>query len=285
MLDFMQDPKHVGGLPGIILSLHTWTQVLLLHPHIHCLVTGGGLWGDGTWRLPKRDTLLPYKAVMNKFRGKLLDYIDKAIKKGKIKLPVDMNRQQWTNLKNKLGRKTKWNVKICERYRHGQGVATYLARYLRGGPIANSRIVSLVDGMVRFRYRINGNKHKKFDYTSLPIGEFIQRYLLHVPVPNSKNVRNYGLYSPNKKVELEKCREMFGQLPIDETEFLTWQKFCEEQGDKHPELCPKCGKKLIRLDVIPPKRNSNRIETRLKRKAELKFPSVGGPAIFCGGQL
>jgi hypothetical protein len=131
---------------------------------------------------------------------------------------------------------------------------TYLARYLRGGPIANHRIVSCENGEVKFSYRINGKKSNKKDFMTLPISQFIQRYLLHVPVPKSQNVRYYGLYAPGKKDELEKCRKMLGQLPVSETEFLTWQEFCKKQGEEHPELCPECGKKLICLDKIPAER-------------------------------
>jgi len=270
LFDFLEDPKHVGGLPGIILSLHTWTQTGLLHNHIHCLITGGGLGSDGTWRNPKRDGLLPYKAVMIKFRGKFLDFIDKAIGKGEIQLPEDMTPQKWINLRNKLGRKVDWNVNIREKYKHGAGVVTYLARYLRGGPIANHRIVSCENDEVKFSYRVNGKKSNKKDFMTLPISQFIQRYLLHVPVPKSQNVRYYGLYAPNKKDELEKCRKMFGQLPVDETEFLTWQEFCTDRGDEHPEMCPECGKKLICLDKILPERK--RVEPINTGSFPLKIP-------------
>ena len=270
IFDFMEDDKHVGGTPGIIASLHTWSQTIIQHIHIHCLVTGGGLAPDGTWRTPRRDSLLPYQAVMVKFRGKLLDLIDKAINRGDIQLPDDMSPQKWINLRNKLGRKIKWNFNIRERYKHGEGVVTYLARYLRGGPIGNHRIISCDDKEVTFSYRINGEESNKKGLMSLPINQFIQRYLLHVPVPHSRVVRYYGLYAPAKKAELEKCRELFGQLPVVETEFLTWQEFCEKQGEDHPELCPECGKKLLFLNEIP-----------TKRKHELKFPISGGQAIFC----
>lgn len=271
LFDFMEDEKYVGGQPGIILSLHTWSQTLILHPHIHCLITGGGLAQDGAWRKPRRDTLLPYKAVMIKFRGKLLDFIDKAVGQGEIELPTPMNPQKWTNLRNKLGRKVKWNVNVRERYRHGQGVVTYLARYLRGGPIGNHRIVSCENDEVTFSYRLNGEKSNKKATMTLPINQFIQRYLLHVPVPRSKSVRCYGLYAPGHKERLAKCRELFGQLPAGKTEFLTWQQYCEKQGDAHPEVCPECGKRLIYLEEIPAARKA----TQPKRRGAfnpLKWP-------------
>ncbi len=223
---------------------------------------------------------------MIKFRGKLLDRLDRAIEKEKIILPADMNHRQWTNLKNKLGRKVTWNVNIRERYPHGKGVLIYLARYLRGGPIANHRIVSCENDEVTFSYRVNGKKSKKKDFINLPIGDFIKRYLLHVQAPNSKNVRSYGLYAPDKKKDLEKCRSIFGQLPVAEEEFLTWQQFCEEQGEEHPELCPVCEKKLVHLDSIPAERDPLQVKVALEKKwrrLQLKFPfSVGDGVIYDG---
>lgn len=270
LFDFIEDDKHVGGTPGIISTLHTWSQTLILHPHIHCLVTGGGLDCNGVWHKPKRDTFLPYKAVMVKYRGKLLDYIDIAIGKGEIELPAEMNRQQWINLRNKLGRKVKWNVNFRERYKNGQGVTTYLARYLRGGPISNHRIMSCDEEKMRFSFRINGGTSNKKSIMSLSIGQFIQRYLLHVPVPHVKRVHSYGLYAPGNQDKLDECRKIFGQLPVSETEFLTWQEYCEKRGEEHPEQCPVCGKQLVIIEAIP---NA--------RARESKFLPVGLQPIFC----
>jgi hypothetical protein len=284
LFDFMEDERHVGGEPGIILSLHTWSQTLILHNHIHCLVTGGGLAADGSWRNPRRDSLLPYKAVMVKFRGKLLDLIDTAIEKGEVKMPEQMKRQKWINLRNKLGRKVKWNVNFRERYRHGQGVVTYLARYLRGGPIANHRIVSADSEKVTFSYRVNGKQSNKKDFMTLPISRFIQRYLLHVPVPRCRKVRFYGLYAPAKKAELEKCRKLFGQLPIDGAEFLTWQEYCGKQGEEHPELCPQCGKPLVHLEKIPSPRKGVQAQVR-KEDTPLKWPMPSGSGVCYDGMI
>jgi hypothetical protein len=216
---------------------------------------------------------------MVKFRGKLLDRIDKAIDKGLIQLPGEMNRQKWSNLRNKLGRKVKWNVNFRERYKHGKGVVTYLARYLRGGPIANHRIISCKNDEVTFSYRINGEVSNKKGTMTLPVKQFIQRYLLHVPVPKSQTVRYYGLYSPGYKDALEKCRKVFGQLPVEETEFLSWQEFCDGRGEEHPELCPQCGKRLVRLEEIPAKRKM--IIQKESWGVPLKYPSTVGAGIYC----
>jgi hypothetical protein len=253
LFELLGDKKHLGAVPGIILSLHTWSQTLILHPHIHCLITGGGLMASGAWRSIENGYLLPFRVVMIKFRGKFLTYLDKAIDDGNVHLPEGMSLQQWKNLKNKLGR-VKWNVNIRERYEHGRGVLSYLGRYIRGGPISNKRIISCENGKVKFWYRVNGegSGSKKRDPMTLPVEQFIGRYLLHVPKPRSKVVRYYGIYNSHKEGDLKKCMECFDQELPQEEEFLDWQSYCDGRGDEHPELCPVCGKRLICLSMIFP---------------------------------
>jgi hypothetical protein len=156
-----------------------------------------------------------------------------------------MRPQQVQNLMNKLGRK-KWNVRICEKYPHGCGVLTYLARYLKGGPISNSRIIEVTDSNVTFNY---GRKRREL--MTLPINEFIERFLEHIPQPNAILVRSYGLYSVNKRGELEKCRELLGREPIAEPQKIKWQD-CFEDSNNHPELCPICGKRLVMTSILKP---------------------------------
>jgi hypothetical protein len=246
--EFFSDTKHVGGKPGIIATLHTWGQTIILHPHIHCLITEGGLDCTRWMETRQKGYLLPIEAVMMVFRGKLLDYINKAIEKGVISLPENMTMQQWKNLKNRLGRKN-WNVHIRERYDHGKGVLVYLARYMRGGAISNKRIASFTDEGVTFTYK-NSDRSGKESMT-LPACQFIQRYLLHVPAPFTKVVRYYGLYAPQARRELTLCRFLFNQDALTEPESLDWQSYCEKKGDDHPERCPVCGSRLIRFMDIP----------------------------------
>jgi hypothetical protein len=247
LFEFFLDQKHRGGKPGITAAMHTWSQTLIDHPHIHCLITEGGLSEEGQWIEKRNGYLLPVRAVMAVFRGKMLDYVDRLVEKGRITLPAVMSVQRWKNLRNKLGR-GKWNVHIRTRYEYGQGVLKYLSRYIRGGAISNKRIQSFKDGAVIFRHRSGDNKTEKMH---LPVGEFLRRYFMHVPEPNTKVVRYYGLYASTAKEELSQCREQLGQLPIKEREEIDWQSYCEEQGEDHPELCPICGKKLVRVADIP----------------------------------
>ena len=138
------DPRDVGAQPGIRAALHTWRQTLVLHPHGHCLVTGGGLPPDGQGKAVRQGFLLPARVVRAGFRGKMLEAIRQAYARETLGLPEGMRPQPFLNLLGRLGHpgKTPWNVRIMERYRHGAGVVTYRARYLRGGPLKHARLVA-----------------------------------------------------------------------------------------------------------------------------------------------
>ena len=243
LVELLADEKYLGAKPGIIATLHTWSRTLTLHPHLHCLVTGGGLIGK-KFKSVSKGYLLPFAVVRDKFRGKFLYYLREALRNDRITIPNGMRLQQVYNLLNKLGRK-KWNVHVKETYAHGQGVLIYLSRYLRGGPISNKRIVNIKDGNVIFN-----SGRKKRHLLTLSLCEFIERFVQHIPEKNEVRVRTYGLYHHNCKSELEYCRQLLGQGPIEEQEYLDWQQICETQGDSHPERCPECGLRLVA--VRPP---------------------------------
>jgi Putative transposase/Transposase zinc-binding domain len=253
--ELLGDAKYLGAQAGIIAALHTWSQTLVLHPHVHCLVTGGGLTADGQWRAVHNGFLLPVRVVMAVFRGKLLAAIRQGVAHGRLTLPAGKSGQQLENLLNKLGR-TKWNVHIRERYPHGDGVLTYLARYLRGGPLANQRLVSCEQGVVTFRYRVNGETagSQRRGLLTVPLAEFLRRYLVHVPPPGTKVVRGYGLYAPTKGADLARCRGYLGQGTVGQPPVLDWQTACQDRGDEHPERCPVCGRLLVCLGVHLPSR-------------------------------
>src|SRR5262245_20274459 len=216
----LADLKYLGAQPGIIAALHTWSQTLVLHPHLHCLVTGGGLTPDGRWQAVRNGFLLPARVVMAVFRGKMLDAIRRAWTRGELVMPEGLRPQQVLNLLNRLGppRKTRWHVRIMERYAHGAGVVTYLARYLRGGPIKNARLVAYDGDRVTFSYRARQEEADAGVASpprmTLPVAAFLQRWLLHVPVPQTRTVRCYGLYHATQTAALALCRTALGQPPV-----------------------------------------------------------------------
>lgn len=250
--ELLEDPKHLGAKIGIIASLHTWSRKLALHPHLHCLVTAGGL-AHGDWVASSTKFLLPFGIVRAVFRGKYLHHLKEALGRGELLLPEGIGPQQARNLFNKLGRRKKWNVKLKETYSYGEGVLIYLARYLRGGPISNGRIHGIQNDMVTFNYG-----RKKLRLMCLPIQTFIGLYLQHVPPPNTIMVRSYGLYHHNAREELVKCREIFGQPPLEAPEFLDWQTLWQDRSEEHPDRCPVCGKQLITVERFAPEKKSPR---------------------------
>jgi len=249
----LADPQYLGAQPGILAALHTWSQTLVLHPHVHCLVTGGGLTPAGQWVAVRHGFLLPARVVMAVFRGKMVDAIRRTLARGEFALPEPMGPQQVLNLLNRLGhpRKTKWNVLIMERYRHGAGVVTYLARYLRGGPIKNARLVAFDGARVTFLHRTRQEGSAAPQRITLPVADFLQRWLLHVPMPQTRVVRSYGLYHPSHAAALAVCRAALGQPPLEVPAALDWQTVCAQRGDAHPERCPTCGQRLVCTGVIP----------------------------------
>jgi hypothetical protein len=257
LFELLGAPTYLGARPGIMAALHTWGQTLVLHPHIHCLVTGGGLTPEGQWVAVHNGYLLPGRVVMAVFRGKLLDALRRAFHRSALALPGEMRPQQFHNLLNRLGhkKKTRWNVRIMERYPYGRGVATYLARYMRGGSIKNARLVSFDGHRVTFLYHNNhdtpeGGKGARQPMT-LPVDDFLGRVLLHVPAPHTQVVRCYGLYHHSKAASLLVSRTHLGQPPVEVPARFDWQTYCAQRGEAHPERCPTCGQLLVFTAIIP----------------------------------
>jgi hypothetical protein len=142
LFELLEDPRFLGAKPAFLSALHTWGRSLSLHPHLHVLIADGGLNQDGAWVKPRRSHFLPARVVMLVFRGKLLDALRQALEHGELRVPADSSRQRVRSLLNSLGRK-KWNVHIRARYAHGAGVAAYLARYLKDGPLKNAQLIDV----------------------------------------------------------------------------------------------------------------------------------------------
>jgi hypothetical protein len=129
---------------------------------------------------------------------------------------------------------------------------------MRGSPLRPERIVSWVKDQVRFSYVDNratkeqGSKVRKF--MQLPTEQFVKRLFQHVPEPNVKIIRHWGLYGARCQEELNQCRELLGQDPVAETPEIEWQEVCAHLGSMHPERCPECGTRLVEGAIIKPER-------------------------------
>ena len=243
LLTLLGDKKFMGAKPGIIAALHTSTRTLALHPHVHCLVTGGGI-KNAEWVKCKKKILLPFKVIAKLFRGKVRDFTQKALAKGSLFLPKGSRLQEWKDELNRLGR-VKWRVRVMEKYSHGKGVISYLARKLRGGPILNSRIISVTENAVEFHV----DREKNLTM-SLPPVEFISRYLQHVLPPRFISVRSWGIYSNSaRKGDFAICRKLFGQPEfVRDEKSMEWTDVlaaCLPANAPRVWVCPVCGKKLV----------------------------------------
>jgi len=246
--ELLADPKYLGALPGAIASFHSWAQTLFIHPHLHFLVTGGGLTAQGQWLAVRDDFLLPGRVLSAKFRGKFLAFLRQTLQEGRLLLPPDLSPQRGLNLFNKLGR-TKWHVQIMPPYKHGRGVIDYLGRYVRGGPVSSRRVTPHSEDSILLRYK--DETRTRILFMPLSIHEFLTRFLRHVPEKRVHLARGYGLFAPRKRAQLNAARQLLGQLPVTPPEEISWQTACSLAGPEHPELCPVCGKPLIRVELSP----------------------------------
>lgn len=239
-----KDQRYLNAKPGFICALHTWGRNLSLHPHIHCLITHGGLTDSSKWKNPNKKCLFPRKVVMIIFRGKINAFIKEALKQGTLVVPQNESPQQVINLCNKLGRK-QWVVHFCKRYDHGKGVARYIAKYVRGGPI-KSKQIKMNNGKINFSYA--SHRTKKIEALSISVNDFIARWLNHIPVPKKQLVRSYGLYSPRAIKALNTARKQHKQKAVAKPEVLMWQGYLEGKEQSH--ICPKCGAELKHGEAI-----------------------------------
>jgi len=203
------DPRWCGGLPGVLMGLHTWSGQLLLHPHVHALVTEGGVAEDGGWIFPKKSIFLPKEVLRKVFEGKFQHRLEKMIRGDQLRLPPDLNQHQALKLMKRASRQG-WIVDRRDRYQHGRGVATYLARYMRGGPLKNHQLIRADHQIVCFRYVRDKSRKRKSATLELSIDEFFRRLFEHVPVPGMHVVRAFGLFHPCHRDTLEQLREQLG---------------------------------------------------------------------------
>ena len=231
LCQLLSDERYLGADVGLLASLHTWGRTASFHPHVHVLVTGGGL-RCGQWRRLKKDFLLPVGVLKSKFRGKWLSWLNAAYAQGELKLPEHWSDSDWRRTLRRVARKD-WNVRIQGPYRHGSGVVNYLSRYIHGGPIKDHRVMTVDTSRVCFRYRDHHDGKEKT--MTLNTDHFISRVLWHVPVKGQHNVRYYGLYVPGARTRRDMVRKQL-DVPAGETATET---------EKPERRCPQCGTPLL----------------------------------------
>ena len=209
LLELGRDEKRLGAQLGLTAVLHTWTRDLRFHPHLHCIVMGGGLSDDGQWKSTKRDYLFPVAVLSKLFRGKVVAILDEAYRAGELNLrgvegfgvTDAADDAAWLRLKRKLYR-TSWVSYAKPPFAGPESVYQYLGRYTHRVGLSNHRLLSATDDAVTFRTRGE-------ETATLHPHEFLRRFLQHVLPPGFVKLRHYGLLAPgNVNTRLVTAREV-----------------------------------------------------------------------------
>jgi hypothetical protein len=254
LLEIAADPKHLGARIGVLAVLHTWSQTLELHPHLHCIVPGGGLSLDGQRWVPTRrpNYFLPVQVLAALFRGKFLAGVKAAHKAGQLILPESLrDPASFQALLDRLYLKT-WVVYSKPPFGSPEQVLAYLARYTHRVAVSNPRLVRLDGGRVTFTYKDYSQGGRVREMT-LPAEEFIRRFLLHVLPESFVRIRYFGLMSNrHRKRNLARCRELLTGQPAAEVKTPLvaqedWRARLVRLTGRDPTICPVCGQGHLRL--------------------------------------
>ncbi len=244
LLTIAADPKHLGAAIGFLAVLHTWGQNLHLHPHIHCVVPGGGISLDQSqWIACRKSFFLPVKVLSHLFRKKVLFHLRKAFQKGKLQFNGDLQSLAQPAAFEALceqAARIEWVVYAKRPFGGPEQVLKYLARYTHRVAISNSRLISMADGRVTFEWKdyADGNQTKTM---TLEAVEFIRRFLLHVLPSGFVHIRHFGFLANRKRKEkLALCRSL---LPARQTAIEASAVSSDGNSateEPLPHRCPVC---------------------------------------------
>jgi len=258
MIEVAEDPEHLGARIGYLAILHTWGQRVDHHPHIHCVVPGGGISPDGLrWIASRREFFLPVRVLSRLFRRKMLRYLREAAKTKVLRLHDTLtDPKAWRQLLHQIGQK-EWVVYAKPPFGGPKQVLKYLARYTHRVAISNSRLVAMEGNRVSFRWKdyADGGGEKTM---TLEVVEFIRRFLMHVLPSGFVRIRYYGWLANRARCErLTLCRALIGQAEgkarntcdpqetKSDTEVTAIDKFSR---------CPLCGQgRMVVVQIIDPR--------------------------------
>ncbi|MCA9595900.1 MAG: IS91 family transposase [Ottowia sp.] len=254
------DPKHLGAEIGLIAILHTWGQNLLHHPHLHCVVPGGGLSPDGLrWIACRPGFFLPVRVLSRLFRRLFLAMLQQAFAARALKfynaLAALEDSAAFARYLAPTAR-AEWVVYAKPPFGGPERVLEYLGRYTHRVAIANSRLVAFADGQVAFRWKDYRHASRK-KVMRLEAGEFVRRFLLHVLPSGFQRIRHYGwLANRSRAAKLERCRQLLDvpapvSVPADEP---------TDYRDRYQRLtgvslweCPHCRRgRMVCIESLPP---------------------------------
>jgi hypothetical protein len=245
VLEVAANRDHLGARTGVLTVLHTWGQTLQFHPHVHCVVPGGGLSEDRTrWIGSRPDFFLPVRVLSRVFRGKFLAGLRDACGEGRLHLSgrrdLEMKAEFERMVSASLG--TDWVVYAKRPFGGPEVVLKYLARYTHRVAISDARLLDFEDGVVGIRYKdyAHGNRKRVMKLTAR---EFVRRFLLHVLPAGFVRIRHYGILSNrNRQEDVALCRELLNGAKTSEPSDPETVKAPECAESITPtRVCPCCG--------------------------------------------
>jgi hypothetical protein len=242
--DLCAQKRHLGALPAILAVLHTWNGQLRYHPHVHMLITGGGITADGQhWEPARGQFLVPVHVLSRKIAALFRAALKAAAPAVFADIPQHVWRRQW--------------VTFCKHYGHGNdAVLTYLSRYVFRTAISNARILDMDQTHVTFRWKDRNANSWRIE--RLPGVEFLARFLRHVLPRGFHKVRYYGLWHPSQREQSHRAWVLLTlAMPLDTAQAPTWESFLQalsplteltdqtlnQRTDHNAALprCPHCG--------------------------------------------
>jgi hypothetical protein len=237
--------SRLGAIPGSIAVLHTWTQTLRFHPHVHCIVTGGGLSLDRARWIGTRPTFfLPVRVLSQVFRGKLLERFEAALTSRSLSMSLAFARHRLRQAAS-----SPWVVYSKAPMTGPDQVLRYLGRYSHRVAIGNERIVSFHQGEVAFRYR-DRRRGNRSSVLTLPADAFVRRFLLHTLPSRFVRIRHCGLLANGQRTTLlALVRARLGRPATPEPVATTedWRALYQRLTGRDPELCELCKVGYIRI--------------------------------------
>lgn len=259
------DPRHLGAEIGAVAVLHSWGQTLQHHPHVHCLVPGGGLSADGTrWIACRPGFFLPVRILSRLCRRLFLEYLQAARAAGGLFFFGDLaglaDEAAFARRVAEL-RRIEWVVYAKRPFAGPAQVLSYLGRYTHRVAIANSRLVKLDDGQVSFRWR-DYRHHDKLKVMTLAAAEFIRRFLLHALPDGFHRIRHYGfLANARRAAKLALCRQLLAVPAVtltparadrdDPTTQVGYRERYHQLTGCALDICPCCGGRMEPFGLLP----------------------------------
>jgi Putative transposase/Transposase zinc-binding domain len=259
LLQIAADPAHLGAEIGFLAVLHTWGQTLQHHPHVHCVVPGGGLSPDGTrWIACPVGFFLPVRVLGRVFRGKFLAGLRAAFDRGRLAFRGQLSElADAARFHQLLGTAagTEWVVYAKPPFGGPEQVLKYLARYTHRVAISNRRLVELKDGRVRFRYKDYARGGRRRTMT-LEASEFLRRFLQHVLPAGFVRIRHYGFLANRcRREKVALCRGLLGVTTSSEPGPPSGLAALIRgiTPVRCAALCPACGEgRMVIIAEIPP---------------------------------